>query len=115
MSAADRIDASSVAIRDFAGRETATALAAGYVARTIVYDAGDTAELGWQDQALCAQVDPEIFFPEKGGSVRRPKRVCARCDVRAECLEYALDTSQAFGIWGGMTERERYRLKREAA
>ena len=74
----------------------------------------DVDELGWQDQALCAQTDPEAFFPEKGGSTREAKRVCRSCDVRAECLEYALEHDERFGIWGGMSERERRRLKREA-
>nr|WP_272902483.1 WhiB family transcriptional regulator [Brevibacterium daeguense] len=68
--------------------------------------------LGWQDQALCAQTDPEAFFPEKGGSTREAKRVCASCDVRAQCLEYALENDERFGIWGGLSERERRRLKK---
>ena len=71
-------------------------------------------ELGWQDRALCAQTDPEAFFPEKGGSTREAKRVCRSCEVRAECLEYALEHDERFGIWGGMSERERRRLKRQA-
>ena len=50
---------------------------------------------GWQDRALCAQTDPEAFFPEKGGSTREAKKVCLGCDVRAECLEYALDEGRA--------------------
>ena len=77
----------------------------------------DPAGLTWQDKALCAQVDPEIFFPDKGGSTRNPKRVCAMCEVRAECLDYALTHEDAgrFGIWGGFSERERRRLKRVAA
>ena len=73
----------------------------------------DVDELGWQDRALCAQTDPEAFFPEKGGSTREAKRVCRSCEVRAECLEYALEHDERFGIWGGMSERERRRLKRE--
>ena len=72
-------------------------------------------EPGWQDQALCAQTDPEAFFPDKGGSTREAKRVCRSCEVRAECLEYALEHDERFGIWGGMSERERRRLKREAS
>ena len=47
-------------------------------------------ELAWQERALCAQTDPEAFFPEKGGSTREAKRVCMSCDVRPECLSYAL-------------------------
>ncbi|MGB8994016.1 MAG: WhiB family transcriptional regulator [Pseudonocardiaceae bacterium] len=66
----------------------------------------------WQERALCAQTDPEAFFPEKGGSTREAKRICAGCDVRAECLEYALAFDERFGIWGGLSERERRRLKR---
>ena len=56
----------------------------------VIMTPADLAELRWQDKALCAQVDPEIFFPEKGGSTREAKRVCRPCDVHAECLEYAL-------------------------
>ena len=65
-------------------------------------------------RALCAQTDPEIFFPEKGGSTREAKKVCAGCEVRAECLAYALNNDERFGIWGGLSERERRRLKRAA-
>ena len=68
--------------------------------------------LPWQEEALCAQTDPEAFFPEKGGSTREAKRVCGRCDVSGECLSYALAHDERFGIWGGLSERERRRLKR---
>jgi WhiB family redox-sensing transcriptional regulator len=74
----------------------------------------DNEEQDWQERALCAQTDPEAFFPEKGGSTREAKRICAGCDVRAECLEYALAHDERFGIWGGLSERERRRLRREA-
>ena len=70
--------------------------------------------LGWQERALCAQTDPEAFFPEKGGSTREAKRVCLSCEVRGECLEYALANDERFGIWGGLSERERRRLKKQA-
>jgi len=72
-------------------------------------------ELSWQERALCAQTDPESFFPEKGGSTREAKKVCLGCDVRADCLEYALFNDERFGIWGGLSERERRRLKKSAA
>jgi WhiB family transcriptional regulator, redox-sensing transcriptional regulator len=68
----------------------------------------------WQERALCAQTDPEAFFPEKGGSTREAKRVCLSCEVRVECLEYALANDERFGIWGGLSERERRRLKKQA-
>ena len=71
-------------------------------------------EQEWQDRALCAQTDPEAFFPEKGGSTREAKRICQGCDVRSECLEYALAHDERFGIWGGLSERERRKLKKRA-
>ncbi len=71
-------------------------------------------EPDWQERALCAQTDPEAFFPEKGGSTREAKRICSGCDVRAECLDYALGHDERFGIWGGLSERERRRLRRPA-
>ncbi len=74
----------------------------------------DDGLLSWQDQALCAQTDPEAFFPEKGGSTREAKRICVGCEVKQECLEYALMQDERFGIWGGLSERERRRLKRKA-
>lgn len=74
----------------------------------------DDNPLGWQTDALCAQTDPEAFFPEKGGSTREAKKVCQSCEVRAECLEYALAHDERFGIWGGLSERERRRMKRRA-
>ena len=66
----------------------------------------------WQEKALCAQTDPEAFFPEKGGSTREAKRICQGCEVRDACLDYALAKDERFGIWGGLSERERRRLKR---
>lgn len=68
-------------------------------------------EQEWQDQALCAQTDPEAFFPEKGGSTREAKRICQACPVRDECLEFALENDERFGIWGGLSDRERRRLR----
>ena len=65
----------------------------------------------WRLDALCAETDPEAFFPEKGGSTREAKRVCTGCAVRAECLESALTNDERFGIWGGLSERERRRLR----
>lgn len=70
--------------------------------------------LAWQADALCAQTDPEAFFPEKGGSTREAKRVCEGCEVRSECLDYALANDERFGIWGGLSERERRRLRKAA-
>ena len=74
----------------------------------------DEAQLSWQVDSLCAQTDPEAFFPEKGGSTRDAKKICASCDVRAQCLEYALQNYERFGIWGGLSERERRKLRKRA-
>jgi WhiB family transcriptional regulator, redox-sensing transcriptional regulator len=86
----------------------------GPVDLVLVESDGLPPELAWQERALCAQTDPEAFFPEKGGSTREAKRVCMSCEVRAECLDYALAKDERFGIWGGLSERERRRVKKQA-
>jgi WhiB family redox-sensing transcriptional regulator len=74
----------------------------------------DDNPLAWQSDSLCAQTDPEAFFPEKGGSTRDAKKICASCEVRVHCLEYALENDERFGIWGGLSERERRKLRKRA-
>lgn len=74
----------------------------------------DEHQLAWQADALCAETDPEAFFPEKGGSTRDAKRICESCEVREQCLEYALKNDERFGIWGGLSERERRKLRKQA-
>jgi WhiB family redox-sensing transcriptional regulator len=74
----------------------------------------DDNPLAWQSDSLCAQTDPEAFFPEKGGSTRDAKKICASCEVRMHCLEYALENDERFGIWGGLSERERRKLRKRA-
>jgi WhiB family redox-sensing transcriptional regulator len=69
----------------------------------------------WMAEALCAQVDTDIFYPEKGGSTKEAKRVCRSCPVLSDCLNYALDNTERFGVWGGMSERERRKLAERAA
>lgn len=61
---------------------------------------------------LCAQTDPDVFYPEKGASSRPAKTLCFACEARVECLDFALDNGEPFGIWGGKTARERRRLLR---
>jgi WhiB family redox-sensing transcriptional regulator len=68
-------------------------------------------EPNFMKYGLCAQTDPEAFFPEKGGSTRDAKKVCAECSFRVACLVYAIENDERFGIWGGKSERERRRLK----
>ena len=77
-------------------------------------DDGTTKKGDWRIAALCAQTDQEAFFPEKGGSTREAKKVCLTCEVREECLEYALGNDERHGIWGGLSERERRKLKKRA-
>jgi len=74
----------------------------------------DENPLAWQSDSLCAQTDPEAFFPEKGGSTRDAKKICSSCEVRTLCLEYALQNDERFGIWGGLSERERRKLRKRA-
>jgi len=66
----------------------------------------------WQAYALCAETDPEIFFPEKGASIHDARKICRACGVRRECLEFALRHDERYGVWGGKSERERRVLRR---
>ncbi|MBC7564996.1 WhiB family transcriptional regulator [Candidatus Saccharibacteria bacterium] len=74
----------------------------------------------WRTNAECKKADPELFFPVGETSpgdldqIERAKAFCVRCLVVDQCLEYALDTNQAFGVWGGLGEDERRALKRRA-
>ena len=69
----------------------------------------------WKSRANCMGVDPDLFFPERGMSTREAKEVCRGCVVREDCLEYALANGEKFGIWGGLSERERRRIRRARA
>ncbi len=69
----------------------------------------------WKAAGACKGLDPDIFFPERGSSTAAPKAVCARCPVRDICLEVALRNGEKFGIWGGLSERERRRMRRQRA
>ena len=76
--------------------------------------------MDWRDRATCLTEDPELFFPigNTGPAllqIEDAKRVCARCEVRDHCLQWALDAGQDHGVWGGMSEDERRALKRRAA
>lgn len=65
----------------------------------------------WREQALCAQTSPEAFYPEKGESARPARSVCARCPVTQTCLQWAMDHHEPHGIWGGLSTKERRRLR----
>ena len=75
----------------------------------------DAADRRWQERANCLGVDPDLFFPERGASTREAKEVCRGCEVRHDCLEFALQNGEKFGIWGGLSERERRRIRRQRA
>ncbi|MHB8506550.1 MAG: WhiB family transcriptional regulator [Acidimicrobiales bacterium] len=75
----------------------------------------EAADRSWQRRANCMGVDPDLFFPERGASTREAKEVCRGCVVREDCLEYAIVHSEKFGIWGGLSERERRRIRRGRA
>lgn len=70
------------------------------------------AENDWMKRANCLGVDPDLFFPEKGGATTEAKQVCETCEVKTECLDYGLQYSMGHGVWGGASDRERRRIKR---
>ncbi len=67
----------------------------------------------WRRQAACRGVDPEVFYPVNDDDAEEAKEVCAGCPVRQPCLEWALQDRERFGVWGGLTERERRRMLRQ--
>jgi WhiB family transcriptional regulator, redox-sensing transcriptional regulator len=72
----------------------------------------------WMQDGLCAQTDPALFFPDGTGNaitsqVKQAKKICAKCPVKAICLEWAVDTGQSAGVWGGLSEDERVPMRRE--
>jgi WhiB family redox-sensing transcriptional regulator len=69
--------------------------------------------LEWTKLANCAGADPDLFFPERGESTLEAKAICRRCEVRPECLEYALAAGEKYGVWAGLSERERRRMRRQ--
>ena len=71
----------------------------------------DTSTADWTAQALCNSGDPDVLF-QRGAAQNLAKLVCRGCPVRAQCLADALDNRVEFGVWGGMTERERRALLR---
>jgi WhiB family redox-sensing transcriptional regulator len=74
-------------------------------------DRSDSGESGWASRGACARMDPDAFFVQ-GADQQKIKGACSGCPVRVECLADALDNRMEFGVWGGMTERERRRLLR---
>lgn len=71
------------------------------------------ADLSWQDLANCRGGNADLFFPERGASTRTAKGICKACVVREDCLEFAISNGEKFGIWGGLSERERRKIRRD--
>lgn len=80
--------------------------------RTLI-DALAVDDLSWQDYSNCRGADADLFFPERGASTRKAKAICNACEVQTECLEFAITQSEKFGIWGGLSERERRKIRKE--
>ncbi len=70
-------------------------------------------DMAWQDFANCRGADPDLFFPERGASTRTAKGICRECSVQEDCLEFAIVSSEKFGIWGALSERERRKIRKE--
>lgn len=69
--------------------------------------------MNWRDDALCAQVGTELFFPPVGSTPYAAKSVCRLCPVSPQCLAHALADPELMGVWGGTTERERRALRKD--
>ncbi len=67
----------------------------------------------WKDYGACKGLEPDLFYPEDDADAGEAKAVCEVCNVRVACLEYALQTHEKQGVWGGATERERRRIIRQ--
>lgn len=71
------------------------------------------ASTDWQQDGACRGLDVEMFFPAHGEDTSRAKAICGMCQVRTRCLAYAIAHGERFGIWGGLTAKERARLGAE--
>ncbi|HEY7824133.1 MAG TPA: WhiB family transcriptional regulator [Acidimicrobiia bacterium] len=111
-----RTASSEVAACDICGRERrvnssrsrqTTCASCRYMSQAIV--PGD-----WVEQALCAQVDPELFWPEQvnGSQTKKAQEICMRCPVIDRCLSYAIESNQVQGIWGGLTPQVRAQYRK---
>jgi WhiB family redox-sensing transcriptional regulator len=70
------------------------------------------ARLTWQEEGSCRGVDPEVFFPISDDDAWRAKEICGVCHVRSDCLAFSLQNRERYGVWGGVTERERSEMLR---
>lgn len=76
---------------------------------------GNALVADWRDDAVCATTDPDLFFPDKRDdrAEAQAKKVCKRCPVREQCLEYALENEEEYGIWGMTSPEDRLLMRQE--
>ena len=67
----------------------------------------------WQSEGACKGVEPDLFFTERGVSNQTAKAMCGLCVIKVECLDYAVTNNEAYGVWGGKSERERRKIRRQ--
>jgi WhiB family transcriptional regulator, redox-sensing transcriptional regulator len=81
----------------------------------LILTRAEVESMSWRGLARCAEVDPDLWFPEKGGNARArvAKRICRMCPVRRPCLDYALRNGEMHGIWGATSPEDRERIRRE--
>jgi WhiB family redox-sensing transcriptional regulator len=78
--------------------------------RRIVQTERNATDYSWQQRGSCRGVDAELFFPASEEEAIPGKAICEACPVRLACLAFSLERNERFGVWGGLTERERARL-----
>lgn len=101
----------AVLAEQLASRPTSTSVSLGIPA--VITPMPWQKEDDWRDLAECLNSPYDMFFPEKGQSTKEAKKICSTCMVREECLQWALDNDERFGIWGGTSQQERKRIKRQ--
>lgn len=100
---------------DRTGRRRMTHFVSGGMAINSTLPTLEVPAEAWVSDALCPQVDADIFYVNKGGSTGPAKAICAMCPVAEQCLQYAIEHDERWGVWGGKSERERRAIKRAAA
>ncbi|MCA9308743.1 WhiB family transcriptional regulator [Candidatus Saccharibacteria bacterium] len=78
-------------------------------------DQDEESSIDWRDKGLCSGSDQRMFFPERGESALPAKKVCYGCEFREPCAEVAIERGEKFGVWGGLSERERRRIRSQRA
>ena len=69
----------------------------------------------WQEEGACRGIEPEVFFPVSDEEAGPAKAICSACDVQRECLAFSFQNRERYGVWGGVTEKERIEMVRRGA